>query len=191
MGSSTAFSAQRQATRFLVCIVLLVVPALSSQNPYGANKTAHHGSRHTRSVESGGSVWDYFPMLPQNIHDPADYEEMPGKTERDAVNPEYRSLCQTIRHKVELRDDEYEYRPPHYFENVCRGPTPNSGDFLSNSNNLMCVYPGFSCVQRSQTIYLTRRRYDSNCWEPFTQTIASSCECMWPVSALGEIAHHF
>lgn len=26
-------------------------------------------------------------MLPQNIHDPADYEEMPGKTERDAVSP--------------------------------------------------------------------------------------------------------
>lgn len=52
---------------------------------------------------------------------------------------EYRSLCQTIRHKVELRDDEYEYRPPHYFENVCRGPTPNSGDFLSNTNNLVSI----------------------------------------------------
>jgi hypothetical protein len=40
----------------------------------------------------------------------------------------------------------------------------------------MCM---FSCVQRMDTVYLTRRRYDTNCWETFTKTVASSCDCMW------------
>jgi hypothetical protein len=37
-----------------------------------------------------------------------------------------------------------------------------------------------SCVQRTDTVYLTRRRYDTNCWETFTKLVKSSCDCMWP-----------
>ncbi|XP_054270620.1 uncharacterized protein LOC128991611 [Macrosteles quadrilineatus] len=155
------------------------------------NLHQNNGSRVVRSV----SPWDYFPMVPLNIHDFLETEQMSGKTERDVHMPEFRPLCQVIRRRVELRDaggdDEYEYRPPHYFESICKGPNQRNPDFAGTGNSLMCVYPGFSCVQRSQTIYLTRRKFDSNCWEVFTRTIPSNCECMWPVQSLGEVAHHY
>lgn len=44
----------------------------------------------------------------------------------------------------------------------------------------MCSEPGFTCVQRTQTVYLTRKRYDSDCWEAAKEVIASGCDCMWP-----------
>uniref|UniRef100_A0A1B6CY99 Spaetzle domain-containing protein n=2 Tax=Clastoptera arizonana TaxID=38151 RepID=A0A1B6CY99_9HEMI len=135
-------------------------------------------------------MWDYFPLLTQNLHE-TEYEEPSEVTERDVHHQHYRPLCQVMKRRVELRDDAFEYRPPHYIETVCKIPNTSPGEILSNSNNMMCAYPGFSCVQRSQTIYLTRRRFDSNCWESFTQTIASNCECMWPVLSLGEISHHY
>lgn len=42
---------------------------------------------------------------------------------------EFRPLCKISRHKVELRDtyggEEYEYRPPYYYESICQGPNQN------------------------------------------------------------------
>ncbi|KAG8267986.1 hypothetical protein J6590_038006 [Homalodisca vitripennis] len=172
-------------------LYLLITSVLALQpNFHNVNFTQiQEGRRPARSV----SPWEYFPLLPQNIHDSLEPEHT-GKSERDVHIPEFRPLCQIVRRRVELKelygDEDYEYRPPHYFESICKGPNQRTPGFLS-PNNLVCVYPGFSCVQRSQTIYLTRRRYDSNCWETFTRTIASNCECMWPVQSLGEVAHHY
>ncbi|KDR21689.1 hypothetical protein L798_03814, partial [Zootermopsis nevadensis] len=87
---------------------------------------------------------------------------------------DFRSLCETVTRRVELSDMEYEYRPPHYHEKIC---TSYGGGETADTGNQMCM---FSCVQRTDTVYLTRRRYDTNCWETFTKTVASSCDCMWP-----------
>ncbi|KYM92289.1 hypothetical protein ALC53_01128 [Atta colombica] len=119
---------------------------------------------------------------------------------RDSRNMmhEYRNLCETIK-KVGLFDDDYdyEYQPPYYYEVYCK----NVYLMLSEDERIMkpleqkCVYPAFQCVQKSQLLYLVRRRRqwgnESRCWEPYTKEIASGCDCMWPVTNLGEINEHY
>ncbi|KYN13575.1 hypothetical protein ALC57_14282, partial [Trachymyrmex cornetzi] len=111
---------------------------------------------------------------------------------RDSRNMhEYRNLCETITKKVELLDDDYDYQPPHYYEVYCEGYL-----MLSEDERIMkpleqkCVYPAFQCVQRSRLLSLARRRWDSECWQPYTKEIASGCDCMWPVTNLVEINEH-
>lgn len=53
-----------------------------------------------------------------------------------------------------------------------------------------CAIPNFHCVQRSKTMLFARRLWDDECWEPVSKEVASGCECMWPVSDLGEITMH-
>ncbi|XP_006559528.1 uncharacterized protein LOC108003283 [Apis cerana] len=106
--------------------------------------------------------------------------------------PEYHSLCETITKKVQLDDSEYEYQPPYYHEIYCK--SYNLLDNLRRAVNLSkqkCVHSGFHCVQRSKTLLLVRRRWDNECWEPFVKQIASGCDCMWPVSVLGDITDHY
>ncbi|XP_066589406.1 uncharacterized protein [Prorops nasuta] len=106
--------------------------------------------------------------------------------------PEYHSLCETVTRKVELEDSEYEYQPPHYHEIFCKGYPLNSDDpRIEISFNQKCAHPSFHCVQRSRTMFILRRRWEENCWEPFTKEVASGCDCMWPTSLLGSIAPHY
>lgn len=106
--------------------------------------------------------------------------------------PEYRSLCEIVTKRVLLDDSEYEYQPPHYYEVYCK----NFSGFGSNQRSASpskqkCVQPGFHCVQRSKTLFFVRRRWDSECWESYDKEVASGCDCMWPVSTLGEIASYY
>ncbi|XP_076300551.1 uncharacterized protein LOC143218881 isoform X3 [Lasioglossum baleicum] len=105
--------------------------------------------------------------------------------------PEYRDLCEIYTKKVQLDDSEYEYQPPQYYEVYCKNYPLNGNDRATEKTKQECVNPGFHCVQRSKTLFLVRRRWDSECWEPYAREIASGCDCMWPVSALGDIAVHY
>ncbi|XP_011635828.1 uncharacterized protein LOC105426349 [Pogonomyrmex barbatus] len=106
--------------------------------------------------------------------------------------PEYRNLCETITKKVEISDSDYEYQPPYYYEVYCK-----SSLLLAEDPQVMkelqqkCVHPAFHCVQRSRVLSLVRRRWEDDCWESYTKEIASGCDCMWPVTNLGEISHHY
>ncbi|XP_033321880.1 uncharacterized protein LOC117218002 isoform X1 [Megalopta genalis] len=105
--------------------------------------------------------------------------------------PEYRDLCEIITKRVQLDDLEYEYQPPQYYEVYCKNYPFVGNDQAAVKSKQECVNPGFHCVQRSKTLFLVRRRWDSECWEPYSKEIASGCDCMWPVSALGDIAVHY
>ncbi|XP_017881875.2 uncharacterized protein LOC108625994 isoform X2 [Ceratina calcarata] len=121
-------------------------------------------------------------------------EEQPMSNVRDDRNlsPEYRSLCETVTKTTELRDTEYEYLPPLYHEVYCKNHALINN--LQNANPLIqeCVHPpGFHCVQKSKTLFLVRRRRNSDCWEPDVKEIASGCDCMWPISTFGDIIEHY
>lgn len=106
---------------------------------------------------------------------------------------EYRNLCETITKRVEIADSDYEYQPPHYYEVYCKSYSllDNNERMMTRPSQQKCVYPIFHCVQRSQILSLVRRRWDDECWEPYTKEIASGCDCMWPVTSLGEISDHY
>ncbi|XP_018398125.1 PREDICTED: uncharacterized protein LOC108776110 [Cyphomyrmex costatus] len=105
---------------------------------------------------------------------------------------EYRNLCETITKKVEIFDDDYEYQPPHYYEVYCKGYLMlREDERMIKPLEQKCVYPAFHCVQRNRLLFLVRRRWNSECWEPYTKEIASGCDCMWPVTSLGEINEHY
>nr|XP_012218395.1 PREDICTED: uncharacterized protein LOC105669830 [Linepithema humile] len=112
--------------------------------------------------------------------------------ERDNRNlmPEYRNLCETITKRVEITDPDYEYQPPHYYEIFCKSYSSGYNDQTIRSIQ-KCAQPTFHCVQRSRLLSLVRRRWEGECWEHFTKEIPSGCECMWPVTNLGEITHHY
>ncbi|XP_031830067.1 uncharacterized protein LOC116425912 isoform X2 [Nomia melanderi] len=125
-------------------------------------------------------------------------EQEPIQTEEQSLNrdnrnslPEYRDLCEIITKKVQLDDSEYEYLPPHYHEVYCKNYPFYGNEQATVNLKQECVNPGFHCVQRSKTLFLVRRRWDSECWEPFVKKIASGCDCMWPVSVLGDISGHY
>ncbi|XP_034190628.2 uncharacterized protein LOC117608950 isoform X2 [Osmia lignaria lignaria] len=106
--------------------------------------------------------------------------------------PEYRSLCETVTKKVQLDDSEYEYQPPHYHEIYCKSYSLiDNIERPVNFSKQKCVEPSYHCVQRSRRLLLMRRRWDGECWEPFSKQIASGCDCMWPVSVLGDITVHY
>ncbi|XP_046615302.1 uncharacterized protein LOC124302786 [Neodiprion virginianus] len=114
--------------------------------------------------------------------------------QRDDRNllPEYRSLCQTKTKKVQLSDSQYEYQPPHYHEVFCKAYSLiERVQALARPSQQMCAHPSFHCVQRSKTLFTVRRRWESDCWESHTMQVASGCECMWPVSTLGDITEHY
>ncbi|XP_072761118.1 uncharacterized protein [Anoplolepis gracilipes] len=114
---------------------------------------------------------------------------------RDSRNliAEYRSLCETETRRVEIADPDYEYQPPHYHAVYCKGYSlpDNNERMMTGPSQQKCVYPIFHCVQRSRIISLVRRRWEDECWEPYTMEIASDCDCMWPVTTLGEINDHY
>ncbi|CAK9818234.1 hypothetical protein ANTPLA_LOCUS9688 [Anthophora plagiata] len=146
----------------------------------------------------------YYPHLrPLPVRDVSylpeeDYIEE-HKREQQSLNrdnrnllAEYRSLCKIVTKKVQLDDTEYEYQPPHYHEVYCKSYfLIENLQHNINKPKQECVQPGFHCVQRSKTQFFVRRRWDSECWEPFVKKIASGCDCMWPVSTLGDITDHY
>ncbi|XP_051162569.1 uncharacterized protein LOC127282401 [Leptopilina boulardi] len=110
---------------------------------------------------------------------------------RDSMR-EYKNLCATVTRRVEFEDSIFEYQPPHYHEIFCKNHAPNDGNFNSiQLSQQKCAHPGFDCVQRSRTIFMVRRKWENDCWEPFTKEIASGCDCMWPVLTLGDISIHY
>ncbi|XP_015592282.1 uncharacterized protein LOC107266376 isoform X2 [Cephus cinctus] len=105
--------------------------------------------------------------------------------------PEYRNLCEIKTRKVQLNDGDFEYQPPHYHEVFCKVHSFLEDQPTVKPAKQKCAHPGFHCVQRSRTLFMLRRAWDSECWEPFTKEIASGCDCMWPVSTLGDITAHY
>ncbi|KAK0166858.1 hypothetical protein PV327_004335 [Microctonus hyperodae] len=107
--------------------------------------------------------------------------------------PDYQNLCAIRTRKVQLEDSEFEYQPPHYYEIYCKNHFLDDKS-LENSvkpAKQMCVHQGFHCIQRSRTLFMAKRRWTSDCWEPFTKEIPSGCDCMWPVFTLGDITAHY
>ncbi|XP_012135731.1 uncharacterized protein LOC100878955 isoform X2 [Megachile rotundata] len=146
---------------------------------------------HSRVLPSAAQFISYLPE--------EDYIEEREQAEQQSFNrnnrnllPEYRSLCETVTKKVQLDDSDYEYQPPHYHEIYCKSYSllDNIQQPVSLSKQ-KCVEPNFHCVQRSRRLLLMRRRWDEECWEPFSKQIASGCDCMWPVSILGDITDHY
>ncbi|KAJ9601322.1 hypothetical protein L9F63_000544, partial [Diploptera punctata] len=118
----------------------------------------------------------FDPPFQGTFYLPADVREGYSKQRGDRnVQQEFHPLCEVMTRRVELSDGQYEYRPPYYHEKICQAFQEDETSITNN--NQMCT---FQCVQRTNTMYLTRRRYDSNCWETFTKTVASACECMLP-----------
>ncbi|KAK2578002.1 hypothetical protein KPH14_008431 [Odynerus spinipes] len=123
-------------------------------------------------------------------------DEKPQEFNRQSRNlmPEYRNLCETVTRKVQFNDENYEYQPPHYHEVFCKSYSrfDQTAERVKRSpSKQTCAHPGFHCVQRSRMLFVVRRAWDSDCWEPFTKEIASGCDCMWPVSLLGDISAHY
>ncbi|PSN51928.1 hypothetical protein C0J52_06301 [Blattella germanica] len=140
----------------------------------------HNFTQGMKFREERNAIWD--PPFQGAIYIPGDetafhesYARQRGDRNVQQVTVEFHPLCEVVTRRVELTDTEYEYRPPHYHEKLCQSYEEEESPVTNN--NQMCT---FQCVQRTNTIYLTRRRYDSNCWETFTKNIASSCECMLP-----------
>ncbi|CAK9826685.1 hypothetical protein ANTRET_LOCUS4486 [Anthophora retusa] len=132
--------------------------------------------------------------LPEEDYIEEHEREQQQSLNRDNRNllPEYRNLCKIVTKKVQLDDTEYEYQPPHYHEVYCKSYSLIENlQHNINAPKQECVQPGFHCVQRSKTQFFVRRRWDSECWEPFVKKIASGCDCMWPVSTLGDITDHY
>ncbi|CAF4751274.1 unnamed protein product [Pieris macdunnoughi] len=95
-------------------------------------------------------------------------------------------ICHFDRKIQRLNTLEYEYRPAYYEEIRCI-----NSDFEDiRDSNEICSSIGFSCVQWNKTIHLTRKRYNSHCWEALTMVIPAGCECMWPAHKLGDITAH-
>ncbi|XP_014484285.1 PREDICTED: uncharacterized protein LOC106749396 isoform X2 [Dinoponera quadriceps] len=104
--------------------------------------------------------------------------------------PKYQDLCEKKTRKVELDNSVFEYQPSHYIETFCKNyPLPGEEEVMPRkSSQQKCAHPKFECVQRSRSLLLSKRRWDSDCWEPHTiHEVASGCDCMWPVTSLGDI----
>ncbi|XP_011876534.1 PREDICTED: uncharacterized protein LOC105566818 isoform X2 [Vollenhovia emeryi] len=133
--------------------------------------------------------------LPENYYHAENTARGLQQLNRDNRNlmPEYRNLCETVTKRVDFSSDpNYEYQPPHYYEVYCKGYSLLSeDDRLTKPLEQKCVHPVFHCVQRSRLLTFVRRLWDSECWEPYTKEIASGCDCMWPVTNLGEISQHY
>ncbi|CAK1554851.1 unnamed protein product [Leptosia nina] len=95
-------------------------------------------------------------------------------------------ICHFDRKIQRLNTLDYEYRPAYYEEIQCL-----HSDFENTrDSNEICSSIGFTCVQWNKTIHLTRKRYNSHCWEALTMVIPAGCECMWPAHKLGDITLH-
>ncbi|XP_048512530.1 uncharacterized protein LOC105687054 isoform X2 [Athalia rosae] len=157
-------------------------------------------SKLSSSLPTAG-LRDIF-YLPEDDYSNNDLEDVLSNDEdlpeirRDDRNSlsstEYRSLCQTKTKTVQLTDDQHEYQPPHFHEVYCKSYSfAERVQALARPAQQMCAHPSFHCVQRSKTLFMVRRRWDSDCWEPFSRQVASGCECMWPVTTLGDITGHY
>ncbi|XP_046815288.1 uncharacterized protein LOC124422620 isoform X1 [Vespa crabro] len=161
------------------------------------DSTALHGKvNFTKFFES--HLRNDLPYLSEKYNNDREAEELEDFRLLDRQNrnlmPEYRSLCETVTRRVQFNDENYEYQPPHYHEVYCKSYSfldPASERMTRSSSKQKCAHPVFHCVQRSRTLFLVRRAWDSDCWEPFTKEIASGCDCMWPVSLLGDITAHY
>ncbi|XP_071579360.1 uncharacterized protein [Temnothorax nylanderi] len=132
--------------------------------------------------------------LPEEYYDAENAIRELQQLNRDNRNlmPEYRNLCETVTKRVDLIDSEHEYQPPHYHEVYCKGYSLLSEDErIVKQLQQKCAHPAFHCVQRSRILTFVRRSWENECWEPYTKEIASGCDCMWPVTNLGEISHHY
>ncbi|KAH0947404.1 hypothetical protein HN011_009519 [Eciton burchellii] len=135
--------------------------------------------------------------LPEEIYDVKNTAKQKklqqlARDSRDLI-PEYHNLCETITRRVEIADPDYEYQPPHYHEVFCKNYLllDNNEGMMKRSSQQKCAHPAFHCVQRSRILFLARRQWESDCWEPYTKEIASGCDCMWPITTLGEIIQHY
>ncbi|XP_017759018.1 PREDICTED: uncharacterized protein LOC108549939 [Eufriesea mexicana] len=180
-------------------LAMFAALAVVAQGSYDVCKRCNRSSQMLESQNF------YYPeqrlsLLQDALYLPEeDHIEMSDNNQQQSLNRanrnllhEYRSLCETVTKEVRLDDSEYEYQPPYYHEVYCK-----SYSLLNNLHHVMnppkqtCVHSAFHCVQRRKTLLLIRRRWDSECWEPFTKQITSGCDCMWPVSALGDITNHY
>uniref|UniRef100_A0ABD2X223 Spaetzle domain-containing protein n=1 Tax=Trichogramma kaykai TaxID=54128 RepID=A0ABD2X223_9HYME len=168
--------------------------------PFGRNLAFHHLSEDIAEEEDNDDNDNYdvaaFDELgragPAQSLEPT---ETFSRSDRSLL-PEYRGLCESVTRKVDLKSDpNYEYQPSHYHEVFCKSYTLASDEpqkRVSAPSKQKCAHPSFHCVQRSRTLFMLRRRWDdAECWEPATKVIASGCECMWPVSSLGDIKLHY
>ncbi|XP_053989392.1 uncharacterized protein LOC128881948 isoform X2 [Hylaeus volcanicus] len=163
---------------------------------YGMPKM-YDGPRNSFQLRQSLPLVRDVSYLPEenNVED----QEEKQQPEHQAVNRDnrnlssgYRNLCETVKRKVQLDDTEYEYQPPHYYEVYCKNYSfLDSSQLVMNPPKQKCVHPGFHCVQRGRPLFLVRRRWDSECWEPFVKEIASGCDCMWPEAVLGDITDHY
>ncbi|XP_011142442.1 uncharacterized protein LOC105184981 [Harpegnathos saltator] len=135
----------------------------------------------------------YLPEDDYDTENEARQDEL-QQLDRDNRNlmPEYRNLCEIKTRKVKMDNSIYEHQPQHYHEVFCKSYSLSDDDGgIRKHSQQKCAYPGFHCVQRSRQLLLTRRRWGTDCWEPYTREVASGCDCMWPVTTLDEINAHY
>nr|CAD7452231.1 unnamed protein product [Timema tahoe] len=131
--------------------------------------------RKERSISSNLPAYMLPYMLDEQVE--ADYgDELFSSLDKRGreTTVDFRPLCETTTKTVHLHDGEHEYQPAHYMETHCKTyNTQKAGSGAVVSSNQKCVYPGFSCMPRSQTMYFLRRQFNSECWESFTKEIPS------------------
>ncbi|CAG9782134.1 unnamed protein product [Diatraea saccharalis] len=188
-----------------LCISLCLASSLSSSEE--AREFIEHVLRVPNPEKVLNSVHSRLQRnRPQNfeteklITDPEDCDEptevLPEYTESLEESRERESrqlsvqkhypICHLQRTIRKLNTIDYEYRPAYYEEIRCSSMI---ADDLGTYSEI-CTSLGFSCIQWNKTIHLTRRRYNSDCWETKTMVIPAGCECMWPHHKLGDMTLH-
>ncbi|CAL1682923.1 unnamed protein product [Lasius platythorax] len=134
----------------------------------------------------------YLPEKYYNAENGVNKLQQLDRDNRNLIT-EYRSLCETITRTVEIADPDYDYQPPIYHEVYCKNYSllDNDERTMTKPSQQKCVHSIFHCVQRTRVLSMVRRRWEDECWEPYTKEIASGCDCMWPVTDFGEISHHY
>ncbi|EFX79809.1 hypothetical protein DAPPUDRAFT_304317 [Daphnia pulex] len=105
--------------------------------------------------------------------------------------PDYQPLCQSINQRVDLHEPDYEFRPPFYHSIECKHTANKLHHRGHQDGSQICLQSGLSCVQRTKTIQLAKRKIGTSCWTLFSKEIHSGCECMWPVQTNGDSKHRF
>ncbi|CAL7942193.1 unnamed protein product [Xylocopa violacea] len=185
-----------------IYIPMLLGLTVMAQDSYGVYKKCNRSFEYMKSYQSPVNFFhpqlrahlaQGIPYIPEEEYvEKYEQEQQPHDRDNRNLLPEYRRLCEIVAKNVRLDDSEYEYQPPQYNEIYCKSYSMQENlQQTVNPPKQTCVHAGFRCVQRSKTLVLVRRRWDSECWEPFIKEIASGCDCMWPVSVLGDITDHY
>nr|KAF7432484.1 hypothetical protein H0235_005408 [Vespula pensylvanica] len=157
----------------------LLVLAHDSTALYGKVNLTKFFEGHLRSNHPALRDLSYLSEEHDGVEGPKDFQELDRRNRNS--EPEYPSVCKTKEQLVQLRNTIYDYQPPEYYEIYCK----NDQFFdraeertRGSSSTQKCAHPKFQCVQRTKTLFLSRRLWESNCWEPITIEIPSGCDCM-------------